>query len=197
MIDLPDWPLPNGADLSLLDFGSMLTPALGGPVQRVNRMGSRFRGTFTLPPLTSDKVGRVWVRRLVQGKFEGVRMPLPLLDFKPGSPGIVKVNGSGQSGTTLNVKGATPSYAFREGQPFSIETGGKHHLYMVAEETIAGSTGLASVPVTPMLRRPHLDNDLCHFAQPMFEGFIGGDEIGWNLSVERLISLQFDITESQ
>lgn len=197
MIDLPEWPMPNNADVALVDWGSVLTPGLGGPAQRVNRMGSRFRISVTYPPLPSKKEGRIFVSRLVRGKSEGVRMPFPLLDFDPGAPGDVRVNGSGQTGSTLVVTTATPNYVFREGQYFSIETGGKHHLYMVAEETIANGFGQASIPISPMLRRPHLANDVCHFGKPMIEGFIGGDEISWNLSVEHLISIPFDITESQ
>lgn len=196
MIDLPDFPSPNGADLALQDFGAFLVPGLGGPVQRVNRMGSRFRGTFGLPPMLT-KDARKWVARLIQGKQEGVRMPLPLLDFDPGAPGNVLINGADQTGTSLIVDGATPNYVFREGQPFSIETAGKHHLYMVRTETLANASGQATLPITPMLRRPHLDNDVCHFGKPMIEGFIMGDELAWNLALERVVSLSFDIAESQ
>lgn len=197
MIDLPDFPSPNDATPSLVDFGAFLTPALGGPVQRVNRMGTRFRISVSMPPMTSRQVGRVWVSRLVRGKQEGVRMPYPLLDFDPGSPGTVLINGAGQSGTSLIVDGATPNYIFREGQPFSVLTSGKHHLYMVSAETIASNTGTATLPITPMLRRQHLNNDPCYFGEPMIEGFIQGDELSWNLSLEHLIGIQFDITESQ
>jgi hypothetical protein len=126
LIDLPEWPMPVSADISLVDWGAFLTPGLGGPVQRV-----------------------------------------------------------------------TPNYVFREGQPFSILTGGKHHLYFVATETIASNSGTATLALTTMLRRPHADNDEVHVGKPMIEGFITGDELSWNIGVERLVSLAFDITESQ
>jgi hypothetical protein len=48
-----------------------------------------------------------------------------------------------------------------------------------------------------MIRRAHADNDVCYFGEPMIEGFISGDELSWNLSVERVIGIQFDISESQ
>ncbi len=196
MIDLPDYPSPNGADIGLQDFGALLTPSLGGPVQRVNRLGSRFRIAVTMPPM-KVKDARKWISRLVRGKSEGVRMELPLLDFNPGSPGSPLVNGAAQAGSSLILDGFTPNYILREGQPFSILTGGKHHLYLVATETIASGTGTATVPITPSLRRPHLDNDVCNFGKPMIEGFIGGDEFMWSLSIDYLTSLQFDIAESQ
>jgi hypothetical protein len=196
MIDLPDYPSPNGADLAVQDFGTMLTPALGGPVQRVNRMGNRFRGSFTLPPMTT-KTARAWQAALVQGVGEGVRMPYPLLDFDPGVPGTVLVDGSGQAGMSLAVKGATPGYAFRRGQVFSILTGGKHHLYMAASEVIAGASGNATLPLPIMLRRQHLDGDACYFTEPMIEGFVSADAAAWSMSVDHLIGMQFDIVESQ
>lgn len=196
MIDLPDWPSPNGAEGALTDWGAFLTPGLGGPVQRVNRMGSRFRWSFTMPVMIL-KHGRQWISRLSQGKFEGARMPLPLLGFDPGQPGTVRINGAGQSGTSLIVDGATPAYAFREGQFFSIETAGKHHLYMVTAETLADGAGAATLPITPMLRRQHADNDMCHFAEPMIEGFIHGDEMMWEYALGNFVGLQFAIAESQ
>lgn len=180
-----------------MDWGATLTPALGGPSQRVNRMGSRFRISVSMPPLPSAILGRQWVNRLVMGKAQGVRMPLPLLDFNPGTTGTIKVNLSGQSGMTLNVKGATAGYQFKEGQPFSIQTGGKHYLYMVAADTTASGTGTAALPLSIMLRKQHLDNDVCFFSQPMIEGFVSGDEIGWELSIEHNIGLNFDIAESE
>ncbi len=196
MIDLPLYPSPNGAEVGLIDFGATLTPSLGGPVQRVNRTGARFRIMVTLPPMNVAD-GRKWIARLVRGKFEGARMPYPLLGFNPGSPGEVRINGVGQAGSMLIVDGATPNYVFREGQPFSIETAGKHHLYLIAAETIADSTGHASLPITPMLRRPHGDNDLCYFGKPMIEGFIDGDEMSWNLNINHHVGFQYGLSESQ
>lgn len=197
MIDLPEWPMPASADIALVDWGAFLTPGLGGPVQRVNRLGSRYRISVTYPPLPSKKEGRIFLGRLMRGKSEGVRLPFPLLDFDPGAPGDVRINGGSQTGSSLVVDGITPNYVFREGQPLSILTGGKHHLYFVAAEMIASNTGTATLPLTTMLRRPHLDNDEVHVGKPMIEGFIAGDELSWNIGVERLVSLSFDITESQ
>jgi hypothetical protein len=124
-------------------------------------------------------------------------MPYPLLDFDPGLPGNVLVNGGSQAGSTLNVDGATPNYVFREGQPFSILTGGKHYLYFVTTETAANGSGVAALPISPMLRKAPADNSPCHFGKPMIEGFIMGEEWRWEMSLERLISIQFDIVESE
>lgn len=196
MIDLPDYPSPNDASAGLVDYGTFLTPPLGGPTQRIDRMGNRFKLSVSLPPLQSASDGRRWVSRLLRGKTEGVRMEYPLLGFDPGLPGSPTVNGSGQTGRTLIIAGATPNYIFREGQFFSIVTGGRHHLYMVDAETICSAVGAATLPVSPMLRVAHLNADAIHVAQPMIEGYIMGDELSWSMSIDHHIGLGFDIVEA-
>ncbi len=196
MIDLPTDIGPSSASAALIDFGAFLTPPLGGPVQRVDRMGNRFRISVGMPPMLSASDGRRWVSRLIRGKTEGARMPFPLLDFDPGAPGAPLINGAGQTGTSMIMDGFTPNYVLREGQFFSIVTGGRHHLYNVRTETIASNTGTVTLPISPMIRVAHLDNDVCHFGQPMIEGFILGEEFAWSMSIERHIGLGFDIVEA-
>jgi hypothetical protein len=198
MIDLPDYPSPVSATPALVDFGAFLTPSLGGPVQRVERMGNRFQLSVTLPPLPNLQTGRQWVSRLVQGKQEGARMEWPLLGFEPGVPGPIKVAGAGQSGRTLNVDGATPNYAFREGQFFSLVISGQHYLYMVTTETFASNTsaGTATLAIEPMLRVSPPDNADCHFGQPMIEGFIMGDAFAWDMALANFVGIAFDLVEA-
>jgi hypothetical protein len=195
MIDLPDWAVPNGCDVGLVDFGGFLTPGLGGAVQRIDRMGNRFRVSVSFPPFLSKDRGRIMVSRLIRGKTEGIRIEFPLLGFKPGSPGSVLVNGAGQSGRSLILDGATPNYAFREGQPFSLVHSGQHYLHFVDAEVIANGTGQATLSISPMLRIEPADNAVCHFGKPMIEGYILGDEWRWQMSLEHHIAIQFDIEE--
>jgi hypothetical protein len=199
MIDLPDYPSPVGATPGLIDFGAFLTPALGGPVQRVERMGNRFKLSVSMPPMNSPTLGRQWVAKLIQGKQEGARMEWPLNGFDPGSPGDIKVAGAGQSGRTLNVDGATPNYPFREGQFFSIEQAGQHFLYMVTTEVLASNTvaGTATLQLEPMLRVSPPDNAVCHFGRPMIEGFILGDSFAWELALAHFVGISFDLVETQ
>lgn len=195
MITLPDFAIPNGCEAALMDFGGFLQPGLGGAVQRIDRMGNRFTISVTFPPMPSKDKGRILVSRLLRGKTEGVRMEYPLLSFRPGSPGNILVNGAGQAGRTLTVDGATPHYAFREGQPFSIEVGGQHYLHFVDAEVIANASGQATLSVTPMLRVEPTDNAPCHFAKPMIEGFVMGEEYRWAMSLDHNIDLTVDIME--
>jgi hypothetical protein len=135
------------------------------------------------------------VSRLIDAQQEGGRMRWPLQGFDPGLPGTILVNGAGQAGMTLNVDGATPGYVFREGQFFSIVTSGVHHLYKLRTETIANDAGQAALPIGPMLRVQHLDNDVCHFGVPMIEGFIQGDQRAWEAAIANFTNVDFEIRE--
>jgi hypothetical protein len=158
-------------------------------------MGNRFGIAVSLPPVLGKDRGRILVSRLIRAKTEGVRIEYPLLDFAPGQPGAVLVNGAGQSGRSLIVDGAEPYYAFREGQPFSLVEAGRHYLHFVDAEVIATALGAATLSISPMLRIEPANNAVCHFAKPMIEGFIYGDEWRWALSIERHIALQFEVRE--
>jgi hypothetical protein len=197
MIILPTYPSPAAATPALQDFGSFLTPSLGGPIQRVDRMGTRFRIDVTMPLMPNPQLGRQWVAALVQGKLEGVRLPWPLLGFDPGLPGNVLVSGAGQSGKTLNVKGATPNYVFRAGQFFSLYVASipRHYLYMITAQTVASATGVAALAITPMLRTSPPDATPLYVGNPQVEGFIVGDSFQWEMQLANFVAVQFQISE--
>jgi hypothetical protein len=149
MIDLPALPPFTQATPLYIDKGGVLAGGLGAPDQRINRLGDRWGIAVTLPIVTHATVGRQIVSRLVQAQRLGGRMPWPLQGFDPGSPGNIKVSGSGQAGNTLLIKGATPNYVAREGQFLSVLTGGGHVLYMVTAQTILTGIGTEPLPVWP------------------------------------------------
>lgn len=195
MIELPSLPAPVNAEPALIDFGGWVTPPLGGRTQRVDRLGNRFKIAVTMPPMPSQDVGRVFVRRLIAGKFEGVRMEYPLLSFAPGIPGNPVVNGNGQAGRSLAVRGFAPGYQVKEGQFFSHVHAGGRCLYVSDGNVTANGSGVAAVPISPMLRVQPADGDVLEFAQPMIEGFVRGEEWSWTMSVDHLMRLQFELEE--
>jgi hypothetical protein len=196
MIDLPPLPPKTQATPMYLDKGGVLLGGLGAPDQRINRLGDRWGIAVSLPIVTHAKVGRQLVSRLVQAQRQGARMPWPLQGYDPGAPGAIKVSGSSVTGSVLLIKGAQPGYIAREGQFFSILTGGGHVLYMVTAETSFTGAGTEPVPVMPPLRVNHLDNDLCFFGTPMIEGFVQGDSSQWDWIADRFTGpLSFEIHE--
>jgi hypothetical protein len=197
VIDLPDTPAPNAADPGMMDFGALLTPALGGPVQRVERPGNRFRYSVTMPPM-QGATARKWISALVRGKQEGARIDFIQQGFSPGVPGSPTVNGAGQSGRTLAIEGAEPNYVVRDGQFFNhVDADGQHYLYMNVGETILDSSGDGTLDIEPMLRVSPDDGDELKFSNVKIEGWIRGDEQMWNLALGGLVNLAFDIEEAR
>lgn len=192
---LPTSPAPQVATPSVVDFGSTLTPALGGPEQRINRLGNRWRLAVTMPPMQNKDEGRVFISRLVRGRSEGVRMRFPLAGFNPGSPGSPNVQGSGQAGRILNLSGFQAGYTVKEGQFFSIETNGTHYLHQADGEVTADGSGVAQLTINPLLRVSPGNGDVCHFAQPMIEGLVEGQEWQWDYALDYTVGIEFTIKE--
>lgn len=202
MIDLPQWPGPNGAVPRVLDFGGFLEAPGGAETQRANKPGNRYAVAFTYPSLDSAKGGRIFVNRLIKGLLEGVRLDYPLADFDPGTPNVangtpIVVDGAGQSGKFLKVQNVQPNYGFVEGQPISLEIAGQHYLDFVAETAIAGADGKATIQLSQMLRKPPSTGSVLHVAKPMVEGFLMGNAVTWEVALNKRLSISFEIRESR
>lgn len=194
MIDLPTDVGPQSFAMSLVDFGGVLRPPLGGRIQRVNRLGNRYRIDITLPPMPLAQ-GRVWLARLIRGKTQGARMQLPA--FEQGAPGVaVRANGATASGVNLPIDGLPVGYQAREGYWLSIEVGGQHYVHNIASGGTANASGQVTIGIAPLLRVAVPDNAVIHLAQPMIEGMIVGDELEWQLSLAHHLGLSFGLEEA-
>jgi hypothetical protein len=177
---LPSSPGIRSAKPRLLDWGGRLVPILGGETQTLLRLGTRWSFEFVMPPLRTEPVGRNWVAKLAQAKLDGAIMPFIQDGFDVGAPGAVTVNGGGQSGSLLAVKGATAVYPFRPGQFFSLIHGGRRYLHMVTAQVIADDAGLATLPLLPMLRVIPDDGDVVDMV-PKIEGSLIGQDFPWDV----------------
>lgn len=196
MIELPDGVVPNGFSPALIDYGGILRPPTGGAIQRINRLGNRFRVSVSLPPIPNKELGRVVVSRLLKAKTEGIRIELPLAGVEQGSPGAPLVNGAGQAGGSIIADGFRPGYGASEGFWLNIVTGGQYYLYNVAAPAQANGDGEATLSLTPLLRKSPADNDVIVLQKPMIEGLVIGDEVGWSISLAHHIGISFDIEEA-
>lgn len=196
-IALPTSPAPNGAQPLLRDFGGELTPFLGGPEQRINRLGTRYGIRVTMPPMRGV-VSRQFVARLLRGKQENVLLEWPLLDFDTGNPGSPKVAGDRSGGTALPTRGLSPGYQVQEGQFLSIIHAGRRYMYMSTGAVTASGGGLAVLSIFPQLRTELDDNDVIELEQPMIEGRVSpGDELSWVMALEHTIGLSFSVMEGK
>ncbi|MDX3884024.1 MAG: hypothetical protein QHC65_06355 [Sphingomonas sp.] len=197
-IMLPDAPGIRGAVPSLLDFGGVLTPPLGGAAQKLNRTGDRHKILVRLPPMRSEPKGRIYAARLRHAQREGAIIRFPQDGLIIGNPGAPVVDGAGQAGMVLNLRGFTAGYVVREGQFFSIIHGGRRYLYAARADMAAGEDGKMALPILPMLRVSPSDGAVCEFAAPMIEGFLDGGQVDWELLRQPFIQIpDFTITEAE
>lgn len=196
MIELPADPAPNGVTPRLIDYGLTLRSPTGGSALRVDRAGSRFGAEISFPPMPA-KTARVFVSRLLAAKSEGLRIEYPLLGESQGVPGAPVVDGAGQAGALLAVRGLTPFYACKEGFWLSIEDAdGQHYLHNCRATVVADASGDAAISIVPALRVPFADGATIHLAKPMIEGLVDGDEFAWQIPVNKLIALAVTIEEA-
>jgi hypothetical protein len=192
-IELPSAPGIRSARPRLIDFGGEQEGALGGPSKRIDRAGNRYGIEITLPPLPEEPDGRIYLSRLRRAKKEGARYAFPQPGFDVGAPGAAVVDGAGQTGTSLALRGMTPRYPIKEGRFFNIIQDGRYYLYAAAAQAIVAADGTVTVTLEDMLRRITVDGATCVFGRPMIEGSIG--EVSWDVMLDPFIGVAFSITE--
>lgn len=196
-VELPDWAVPNSITPYLRDFGSVLTPFLGGPEQRINRVGTRFGIRVTLPPMPTKDKALIVQSRLLRGRESRLVMEWTQPDFDTGSPGTPLVESGVLSGTTLPLKGMTPGYVVKEGQMLSIIHGGQRYMHMFSADGTVNGGGFLNAAIWPMIRTFLDEDDVVEIATPKIEGLVSpGDELSWQIAVERMASFSFTLAES-
>lgn len=192
MITLPAAPKPNGLRYELLDYGFVQR---GASSVRVNRAGSRWRLEISFPPMMPD-TARTFLARLTRAKREGLQIALPLLGVSQGSPGTPVVDGAGQAGAALALRGMTPGYQIKDGFWLTAtETNGTAYLHQVAVAATVAGNGKATVQIEPPLRAPFPDGATVQIAAPIVQGFVDGDSLGWDVPLNRMIAPSFVIEE--
>ncbi|PZP18132.1 MAG: hypothetical protein DI607_05750 [Sphingomonas hengshuiensis] len=197
MIELPDGVHPNGASPALVDFGGVQKGATGGAALRVDRNGNRFRVAMTLPIGRGLSAQRI-VSRLIQGKTKGLKVEYPLQGVDQGYPGAPVVDGAGQAGDTIHLRGLTPHYVAEEGFWLTIyDATDQGYLHQVGAQSFAGADGKIILSIQPNLRVPFADGTRVELACPTIEGLVEGDEMSWSLALGGLVdSLAFTIEEA-
>lgn len=182
-VALPELPRAARFAPRLIRAGGDLKSSLGGPTQRISRLGSRYAVDVALP--TMDLAcGQAWVAAQLQAEAIGatVRLALPQRRDLP-----TGVTATGASGSTLvDVTGAGGA-AIVAGMLFSFESGGVSYLHMVT-----GVDG-AELSVAPRLRAA-LAGAL-EFEAPQVEGFL--EETSWSVELLRFVGQTFTITEAR
>lgn len=192
---LPSLPGPVSIARELVDKGGTVPGALGGPDQRSNRLGNRWRWTMEMPALTAEQA-QEWSAALVMATRLGARWEILQFGVSTVSPGTPLVAGAAQAGWALDVDGMTPNYAWRRGQFFSVVVDSRRYLHMLSASGRVESDGTATLPIEPALRVTPADNGVVEIAEPYIEGLISAP--AWVTDLTRLSQgFSFSIGETR
>lgn len=175
---------------------------LSQSVQTLELTGSRWEGTFELPPMERAKAAD-WVAFLASLNGRAGR-------FYAGDPagktargvatGTPLVNGASQTGTTLNTDGWTPSVTgiLLAGDYVAFDTpSGWRELHMIAADADSDATGAAALTVAPPLRESPADDEPLILSSPTCVMMLASDEgAAWDLNVVKIFGLRFSAIEA-
>lgn len=185
-IILPTLPLIQEAKCRLLTFGVRLEPGTGGPVQRAQRMGSRFGAELTIAALGEKDAGQL-LGAILEAANTGSTVVASWPQAAGNARGTPLVNGGSQAGSSLTVDGLN-SLTIRAGTFFSFTAGGRRYLHMVTRD-VTPVAGAATLTIAPMLRASPADNAPLSFSQPEIEGFLSDACNSW--TIEMLVARSF------
>lgn len=188
--------LPSSATPAFIDAGATVRGATNGAGVRVNRLGSHYRAAITMGIGSADQRKRL-ITDLILAKQEGLRLPYPLQGVNQGYPGAPVVDGAGQAGKTINLRGLTPQYVAEKGFWLTIYAAdGQGYLHNASQQCFADNDGKIALKLSEMLRTPFPDGALVELASPTIEGEILGNEQSWQLvRGGRMVGIQFTIEE--
>ncbi len=185
-IAIPTLPPGSSTTISLKSSAVDQTPYLGGPVQRVGRMGDRWSYSVDLRPMFASH-SRPLIAILLQGLSAKVLCPVVIsgIDLR-GQTDVTAASGAGKS---IVVTGSTSGKV--AGQFFSLVSNGVRYLHMVT--AINGQT----LSINPTLKVRIAGGELLEFHEPKIEGFLEGSEQSWTVGMISNVGLSFRINESQ
>ncbi len=202
IVTLPTYPAPLNCTFKLNSFASDLTPPLGGQVQRVLRLGSRFSLDLEYPCMPYP-IGQQWLSRLLYAEGYPVAVQFPQRGALLTSAGPVVVNGAAasplNSGGQLAVRGGTAGNTILAGRFFHVSsqaTGRRYVHQLIADVTLDGD-GAGTFGIAPFLRFTPEDGDVVELVNPILEGFITGPTTSWTIEMVRRIGLKFSVMEDR
>jgi hypothetical protein len=190
-VTIPTIPAGTSTEITLRSSSTDLTPYLGGPTQRIARMGDRWLYKVECRPMKVVEAGAV-IAALVSGLSEKVLCPIVQdgVDLSGYSNGAVVGAVTGGSTLTHSGGGAT-KYV---GQFFSIVKSGVRYLHMV---TGVSGSGNSVLTFRPMLKVPLAGGEVLEFGAPKIEGFVDGNEQTWTVGLVSNLGVTFQIVEAQ
>ncbi|WP_419808390.1 hypothetical protein [Sphingomonas sp.] len=193
-VDLP-WTRIASLAIRPVLFSGNQEGSLGGPTLQIPRLGDRFAADIETAQLQQNAEGRLLIATLTEATTGdakiAIRQPnLPRLSIA----GAPVIDGAGQAGASLNIRGAQPGAALFRGQYVGLIHGGVSYLYMLSGNVIVRADGKATLSLWPMLRFLSVDGETVDVT-PSIEGQLVGFDKGAKWVRNRVDPLSFSIVE--
>lgn len=188
---LPDRP-PARQTWKTIAASNVLNPAFGGDELDLQRKGSKYEFAYDYGEM--DYLESLdWSDLDIEGATVIAPIFQPGLDT--GEPGAPVVNGAGQIGRYLRLRGMRAGYVIRKGQFLAVFDGGiRHFTYRASAHVTVAADGTVTVPLYTLLRRPHTEASIVKIKDPVVEGYpreVSDREVGDNHNV----SVSFKVRE--
>jgi hypothetical protein len=153
-ITLPSKPAPSRFSIEPASFSVMTQSPWTASQQVQLSPGQMWSISIDLPPM-SESQARDWMAAVLslRGQFGTVLLGNPTMKTPRGNWGQAPViNGSGQTGSQLQISGLPAGGRLRAGDFFQLGSGATSRLYTLLEDAEADGAGAASATIWPNLR---------------------------------------------
>ncbi len=167
-IVLPQQPAPRSFTQTETSFAAMASSPWSGAQQVQLNQGQLWGFSVAYPPMSDDQA-RAWSGTLAQlnGRYGTFLFGDPRWKAPRGSwAGAPVVDGPGQMGQTLAMRGFTAGAQGLAGDLFQHGSGASARLYKVTADFTADGAGEAQVEIWPRLRISPGDGDSLTLASP-------------------------------
>lgn len=184
---IPTLPDPASVEITLNSSATTQNPYLGGPQQRISRMGDKWSVKVECRPMHIRQAS-VLNAVLLQGLSEKVLLEVRETgqNLTAYSDGAVVGSAAGRSLT--HSGGGAAKFA---GQFFSVVKNGVRYLHKI--------TGVSGQVLTflPMLKVPLTGGEVLEFGAPKIEGFLSGNSQSWTVGLVANTGVTFIVEEAQ
>ena len=161
--------------------------------------GQRWAADVTLPPMRREQAAQ-WVSFLVslRGSFGDFLLGNPMACVARGvGGGSPVVSGASQTGSDLNITGATASTTgwLKAGDYIQLGAGIDQRLHMVTADANSDGSGNVSLSIEPALRSSPADNLAIVVANCKGVFRLSSNETGWNANAVSTYGLTFAVRE--
>jgi hypothetical protein len=184
---IPTLPDATSTEITLNSSATDQRPYLGGPIQRISRMGDKWSVKVECRTMHVRQAS-VLVAILLQGLSEKVLLEVrePGQNLSTYTDGTV--TGAAAGRTLTHAGGGAVKFP---GQFFSVVKDGVRYLHKI--------TGVSGQVLTflPMLKVPLTGGEVLEFGAPKIEGFLSGNSQSWTVGRVANTGVTFIVDEAQ